>query len=318
MERSIVRLLRTSIAGAIVYGSFVLATPSAEAGTLTFGYSNGGFDATATGNSFLIPVINSLFGQSLPSNVAVNGSNLQGTFTVLDDPAQFQDGDINIDYAFLDTVFGSYIDRFKTSLPGLAGLTDAQQEAALDAIFDYSLTGTGTLSNANGGSSPFAVSYVNASNSIVINGFDTTIATSCLTLICTTNATGTFGLTASPAGVIGVAGLLGQPLPPQLSAILPSLSGLTGLGSLPLFEGGFTYGATTALLSANPTGTTLSGKLTDGTITTTQTLTSGATSTSIRNLAATADIQAVPESATGLACLGTGIANIWKRRRRAA
>jgi hypothetical protein len=315
MERSVIRLVSGSIAGAIVYGGSLLVAPSAEAGTLTFGYSNGSFDATATGNSFIIPVINSLFGQNLPSSIAVNGSNLQGFFTVLDDPAQFQDGDITIDYAFLDTIFGSYIDSFKTSLPGLAGLSDTQLEAALDAIFDYSLTGTGTLSNTNGGSTNFAVNYINASNSIVINGFDTTIATSCLTLTCTTNASGTFGLTASPTGVITVASQLGQPLPPGGNLILQSLS---GLGSLPLLTGNFNYGATTALLSANPTGTSLSGKLTDGTITTTRTFAAGTTSTTTRNLAATNNIQAVPEPATGLAFLGTGIAKIWQRRRKTA
>jgi hypothetical protein len=315
MERSVIRLVSNSIAGAIVYGGSLLVAPSAQAGTLTFGYSNGSFDATATGNAFIIPVINSVFGQNLPNGIAVNGSNLQGVFTVLDDPAQFQDGDITIDYAFLDTVFGSYIDSFKTSLPGLAGLSDAQQEAALDAIFDYSLTGTGTLSNSNGGSTNFAVNYINTSNSIVINGFDTTIATSCLTLTCTTNASGTFGLTASPTGVIAVASQLNQPLPPQVNTILQSLS---GLGSLPLLTGNFTYGATTSLLSANPTGTTLRGDLTDGTITTTRNFATGATSTTIRNLAVTNNIQDVPEPATGLAFLGAGIVNIWKRRHKAA
>jgi hypothetical protein len=315
MERSVIHLVSSSIAGAIVYGGSLLLAPSAQAGTLTFGYSNGSFDATATGNAFIIQAVNSLFGQNLPNSIAVNGSNLQGVFTVLDDPAQFQDGDITIDYAFLDTIFGSYIDSFKTSLPGLAGLSDAQQEAALDAIFDYSLTGTGTLSNTNGGSTNFAVNYINTSNSIVINGFDTTIATSCLTLICTTNASGTFGLTASPTGVIALASLLsGQPLPPQVNAILPSL----GLSSSPLLTGNFNYGVTTSLLSANPTGTTLSGDLTDGTITTTRNFASGATTISTRNLAAIDNIQDVPEPATGLALLGAGIANIWKRRRKAA
>jgi hypothetical protein len=321
MERSVIRLLSSSIAGAIVYSGSLLLAPAAQAGTLTFGYSDGSFNASATVNPFLGQALNSLLGQSLPSSFSVSGANLGGTFTVLDDPAQFTDGDVTIDYAFLDTIFGSYIDSYKASvltgpLLPLAGLSDAQFLAALDSIFDYSLTGSGTLSNSNGGSTPFAVQYVKADKAIVINGFDTTIASSCLTLICTTTASGNFGLSVSAGGLVSVANQFGLPIPSQISTIPPAF--LTGI-SLPLLtDGSFNYVATTALKSADPTGKTLSGKLTDGTITTTQTLASGAVNVTARNLAATNTVQAVPEPATGLVFLGTGIANIWKRRRKAA
>jgi hypothetical protein len=313
MERSIVRLFRTSIAGAIVSGSCLLVAPSAQAGTLTFGYSNGNFNASATANPFILSAVNSFLGQSLPSSVSVNGSNLQGIFTVLDDPAQFQDGDITVDYAFLDAVFGSYIDSLGASLPGLASLSDAQREAALDTIFDYSLTGTGTLSNANGGSTNFAVNYQNGNNSIVIDGFDTSIATSCLTLTCSTTASGGFGLTASALGVLTVANQLSSPLPPETLLLLQNLS---GLGSFPVLTGNFTYRATTALLSSNPSGTTLAGDLQSGTITTTRTSASGEISVTDRNLA-NSTAQQVPEPMTGLALVGSSLMTVWKRRQKA-
>jgi hypothetical protein len=323
MERSVIHIVSSSIAGAILYGGSLFVAPAAQAGTLTFGYSNGSFDASATVDPDLGQAINLFLGQSLPSSFSVSGANLGGTFTVLDDPAQFTDGDVTIDYAFLDTILGSYIDSYKASvltgpLLPLAGLSDAQFLAALDSIFDYSLTGSGTLSNSNGGSTNFAVNYVKASKSIIIDGFDTTIASSCLnpTLTCTTTASGNFGLSVSAGGLVSVANQLGLPIPSQISTIPPAF--LTGL-SLPLLtNGSFNYGAKTSLLSSNPTSTTLSGNLTDGTITTTQTLASGAVNVTARNLAATNNIQSVPEPATGLVFLGAGIANIWKRRRKAA
>jgi hypothetical protein len=313
MERSIIHRFRTSIAGAIVSGSCLLMATSAQAGTLTFGYSNGNFNASATTNLFILSAVNSFFGPSLPRSLSVSGSNLQGIFTVLDDPAQFQDGDITVDYAFLDEVFGSYIDSLGTSFPGLAGLSDAQREAALDTIFDYSLTGTGTLSNANGGSTNFAVNYQSGNNSIVIDGFDTSIATSCLTLTCTTTASGGFGLTASASGVLTVATQLSSPLPPEATALLQTL---TGLSSFPILTGNFTYGASTALLSSNPSGTTLAGDLRSGTITTTRTSATGEISVTERNLA-NSTAQQVPEPMTGLALLGSSIMTVWKRRQNA-
>ncbi|NES00239.1 MAG: hypothetical protein F6J86_41675 [Symploca sp. SIO1B1] len=95
-------------------------SPATAADTINFDYSgnvSGNVTASPVAELLIIPEIEALLGLD-PGNIPTEynfSESLSGSFTVLDDPAQFEDGDITIDASLFGGLFepipSEYFDR---------------------------------------------------------------------------------------------------------------------------------------------------------------------------------------------------------------
>ncbi|MBE9068697.1 hypothetical protein IQ260_18790 [Leptolyngbya cf. ectocarpi LEGE 11479] len=185
-------------AGVIASSVSLIAAP-AQAGTLTFGV-----EANASLDVNLSPSLagRTLGGVTLPNSLDVDATNVTGSFTVLDDPAQFTDGDIELNYSLLNDLLGDSYSTTLQSLLGSFGLTSGQALQSVDDIFTITqFTGNGvltseapTLAGDPDNPSPFNILYKGGSSSLLIEGYDTEVAESCLSATCQITGNVSFGV----------------------------------------------------------------------------------------------------------------------------
>lgn len=177
---------------------FLSAAP-AQAGTITFGYS-----ADASVNVELNSLLagNTIGGVTLPDNVSIIANDVTGNLTVLDDTAQFTDGDIELNTDVIDSVLDNAYEATISSFLGSVGLTSEQALQSADDIFNITaFTGDGTLTSQSAelasdpnNSSTFNTTYDNTNNSVSIDGYDTEVAESCLSATCELEGDVSFGI----------------------------------------------------------------------------------------------------------------------------
>lgn len=159
-----------------------VGTISATAGTITFDYQ-----AQVSGNATVNPVA-ALYAEiylgldsgSIPTSLDFS-KVFTGSFTTLDDPAQFTDGDITLDASNLSNLLGIQI-------PDVSG-------SALDNILSIDFGGSGTLTSGVG-STNFNFNYVSPLKAIVINDFNPNVVGGCLVGLCTATGTGSLNISA--------------------------------------------------------------------------------------------------------------------------
>jgi hypothetical protein len=162
--------------------SLGVATAPAQAGTITFNY----YDATVATEITLNPLLNNFlqsidFPIPLPTNsIPLNFDLPPGSFTLLDDPAQYTDGDITLDFPLLSQLFG-------ISLP-------PEQVETFDNLFNFDFLGSGSIQSQVAGLTNFDINYDSAQNAFVINNFNPDVIEGCTLGICQTQASGNLGL----------------------------------------------------------------------------------------------------------------------------
>lgn len=177
----------------------LLAAVPAQASTLTFGVkANASLDVTLS--PFLAG--GTFGGITLPDSLDVAANNVTGSFTVLDDPAQFTDGDIELNYSLINDLLGTSSSTALQSLFGSVGLTPSQVLASVDDLFTITqFTGNGVLTSEAptlvgdpDNPSPFNILYKGGSSSLLLEGYDTGVAESCLSATCQITGNVSFGV----------------------------------------------------------------------------------------------------------------------------
>ncbi|MEM9266503.1 MAG: hypothetical protein AAGA46_13345 [Cyanobacteria bacterium P01_F01_bin.13] len=191
-------------AGATLSAISVIAAAPAQAGTLTFGLEVD-TSTQVTFGPFLAG--RTVGGITLPDSINLVANDVTESFTVLDDPTQVTDGDIELTYDMLNGVLeDSYSAPLQSLLDGF-GLTFDQVLQSVDDIFTVTqFSGTGLLTsdssdligNSNN-PSPFNITYANETNSVVVDGYAPKVALSCLSATCdiTGNVSFSVGLVIS-------------------------------------------------------------------------------------------------------------------------
>ncbi|NEQ55262.1 MAG: hypothetical protein F6K11_34935, partial [Leptolyngbya sp. SIO3F4] len=184
-------------AGAALSAVGLLAVDPAQAGTLTFG-----FEVDSSLQVTLNPLFagNTISGVTVPNSLKVTAEDVTGSFTVLDDPAQFNDGSVDLDYDFLDdALLSSSYTAMVESLLGNYGFTTSQVVESVDNLFDISsFQGNGVLTSKDftlpGNPSVFDISYSNDTNTFTVDGYDTAVAESCLSTTCLLDGSISYGV----------------------------------------------------------------------------------------------------------------------------
>lgn len=231
------------------------------AGTLTLGYS---LEGQGTLTNEVPSVITSAFdsiGISLPASVSFSTVDpITGTATLLDDPAQYTDGLIDLGYDQLS----SLIDTSFLSSGALAGL-DPDTFTSLLVLSD--VTGGGTLT-VGGSNTSFSWNYSN--NVLSATGYDPALVDLCQTTDCAVDGTLGFsfglGLDALTNSATEISAILGLP-EDEFTDYLTLLS-FFGNDVLSLASADLSFGLDTQVLSTNPDGGVgdLGGTLTGGSV----------------------------------------------------
>jgi hypothetical protein len=233
----------------------------ASASTITLGYA-----ANVSGTVSFNPIVAGLVGNALQTQLPTQenfNQSFTGKFTVPSDPAQFTDGDITLDLPLISSTLGlnpndsfvSVLGDFGISVPPSVvgaldslGITDVNSAVGVfDQLFDYHLTGTGTLTTGTG-TTNFNINYVDNPDSIVITGFDPNVVAGSLVGQSAIAAQGNFTVDLELAEFAQVTQQLGIDLPSNVDYFL-ALAQSLGINELPLASGAFNLEATTVPLS---------------------------------------------------------------------
>ena len=259
----------------------------AQAGTLTFD-----FEIDTSSTVTFSPLLGGLSlgsfgldGVTVPDSLEVTAAGVAGSFTVLDDPAQFTDGSIDLDYGWVDDVLSDSYGAIAQTFLGNYGLTPSQVVESADALFDIDqFTGGGVLESKDftllGNPSPFDIDYDGETNSLAINGYSTEVAESCLSTTCLLDGNVSFGVSLVLSELVTVTGdlltnsslSLGQETTAaianlqQMATIAQFFGPTVSLGSVTT---GFS--AITDPVSSDPTSSELAFEVTDGLVTATAT-----------------------------------------------
>lgn len=267
------------ISAGVAFSTIGLMTSApAQAGTLTFGYEVDSrlqitFNPLLAGNAFS--------GVTVPSSLWVTADDVTGSFTVLDDPAQFTDGSVVLGDGLLnDALLGSSYESMLDALLGDYGLTSSGVVASVDNLF--------TIDNFQGGGelvskdftlplSPFTISYDDVTNAVIVDGYNTLVAESCLLTTCLLDGSVSYGVSLVLSEFITLTnGLLTNSsiaLDSETTAAIANLQQTAALASafgvetLELASVSVDYfDAITDPIGADPTGTGLDATVTDGLI----------------------------------------------------
>ncbi|MEM7062190.1 MAG: hypothetical protein AAF572_03380 [Cyanobacteria bacterium P01_B01_bin.77] len=246
-----------------------LASVPAQASTLTFG-----LEANASLDVNLSPFLagRPLRGVTLPGGLDVDATNVTGSFTVLDDPTQFTDGDIELNYSLVNDLLGDSYSTTLQSLLGSFGFTSSQALQSVDDIFTITqFTGNGVLtseapalvSNPDN-PSPFNILYKGGSSSLLLEGYDTEVAESCLSATCQITGNVSFGVGLVLGEFVSLtSGLLANSdisLSPETRNTIGSLQQIATVmqafgPTLDIAQVVANVSATTELVGTNPNGT---------------------------------------------------------------
>lgn len=264
-------------AGAAFSAIGLLTAVPAHAGTLTFGYQVDS-DLQVTFNPLLAG--NAFSGVTVPSSVRVDATGVTGSFTVLDDPAQFTDGSVVLDDGLLnDALLGSSYESMLDAILGDYGLTSTEVVTSVDNLFTIdNFQGSGELVSKDFTLplSPFTISYDDVTNAVIVDGYNTQAAESCLLTTCLLDGNVSYGVSLVLSEFITLTnGLLTNSsiaLDAETTAAIASLQQTAALASLfgETFElvtvNVSKFSAITNPIGADPTGTGLDATVTDGLI----------------------------------------------------
>ena len=282
--------------------SLIAVTP-AQAGTLTFN-----FEAFTPEEASLEVTFGSflqgapLGSVTVPDSLQVTAEAVTGSFTILDDPAQFTDNSIDLDTGFLnDVLLSSTYSTMLESLLGDFGLTSSQVALSADNLFDISeVSGNIDLESKDftlpNNPSALNITYNNSANSIEIDGYSPEVVESCLSTTCLFDGNVSFGVNLVLGEFVTLTGDLlansSVPLTPEASA---AIANLQQMATVAQFVFGPTldlatveienFSLTTNFVSADPTGSAFDAEITDGSITATATTDTGATEIFSQSLA---------------------------------
>ncbi|MEL6137736.1 MAG: hypothetical protein AAFR42_10060, partial [Cyanobacteria bacterium J06628_6] len=183
------RLTKLTAAGIALAAGLAVVQPAA-ATTFTADYSgslDGSITLDATAAS-LLP----LLGFDIPATVDFSAT-AAGSYSL--DPDRFLDGDLTLELASVSAIAPIQTAYFDSLLAGLGLGSTSAVVAQLDDVFDYSLTGIGTLSDGTG-DDEFTIDYLSSSNELVVAGFD---ATGCLSNVCSITSMANLSLSLNVA-----------------------------------------------------------------------------------------------------------------------
>ncbi|MEA5462553.1 PEP-CTERM sorting domain-containing protein [Leptothoe sp. PORK10 BA2] len=255
----------------------LLIVVPAQAGTLTFDFQ---VDATST------VTVNPFFGGmtlegiTVPNSLEVTADSVAGRFTVLDDPAQFTDGSVELSSDFLDDLLDSSYSAMVEALLADYGFTSTQEVVQLgDNLFNISpFTGGGVLESKAFPFTPsaFNIGYDSVSNTAVLDGYNIAVAESCLSTTCLFDGNVSFGVSLVLSEFVTfTSDLLANspvPLTPETTAAIANLQQIATLAQL--FGPTLSLGTVSSDFSAttDPADAGLDAAITDGVITVTTTI----------------------------------------------
>jgi hypothetical protein len=242
-------------------GVLAIATP-ASAATLSATYT-GDIDGLISANPLLVSLGSSWLGTPLPSSIGFSATNLSGSYTL--DPARFLDGELSLEtddlLAYIPASLSSYLGDALSFL----NVTPEEALVLLDDAFDYSLTGTGTVSTTSSVLTPFSISYLNSSNTVLLDSYNATAVQACLSVSCAIDGVANFGVDLVFSGfstildkVLAIPTLTADIKAQiaevkQLLAFGPFLTG--GANKINLFSGEINFNFLVNPIGVNPLGT---------------------------------------------------------------
>lgn len=247
----------------------ILATAPAQAGTLTFGAKA---DASLQIDFSLLLAGRDFGGTTVPNSLKVAADDVTGSFIVLDDPAQITDGNIELDENLVNALLGEPYEDALQSFLGDFGFTSDQALQAADDVFTIiGFNGGGVveakapaLAGNPGNPSSFDIFYKGFGNPLLIDGYDSAVAESCVSNTCVITGNVSFGVGVVLSELVSLTGeLLANPslalsaedrdtiATLQQTATFAQLFGPT----LSLATVNADLSATTEFLASNPDGT---------------------------------------------------------------
>ncbi|MGB3692483.1 MAG: PEP-CTERM sorting domain-containing protein [Spirulinaceae cyanobacterium] len=180
-------------AAAIALGTCILGAKTATAADIKFNV-----EAEILGNAFISPLLAN-FSDTIPTGNIPIANSFSHSLTINDDPNQYLDGDISLGLNLLFSTFDISIDDTTIS--------------NLDSLFDFSVSGSGVLSNGSE-DLDFDLSYDSNNNEILATfvNFDpnNNFIDSCLVASCTTTGNFAFSILSNflptPLSVVSAAG----------------------------------------------------------------------------------------------------------------
>jgi hypothetical protein len=253
-----------------------VAVAPASAGTLTYDVSASAL-AEITINPFLAGKTVGTY--AIPGSLSVAANDLQFMVTVLDDPAQYADGEITLDYALASSLLDDAYKVVVSSYLAGFGFTPATAITEVDDIFDLTnWLGGGTLKKGTT-ETAFTIDYSPSTNALSVKNYDPAVVGSCTMGSCEIDATVSFGVAVIISEFLefstGFLADYGTELSPEtVKAIITinqnlALAQALGLSSLTLAEIEATLEALTTVVATNPTGTDVGGIVKSGVVTAT-------------------------------------------------
>ena len=248
-------------AGTALVAVGVVAAAPAKAGTFTYSVS---------GSASADVEINDIFaGQTLggfvvPGNASLEVNDFSAIVTLLDDPAQFLDGDITLDYGLVsswlddsyETIINSYFAGF--------GITPTQALEVADDIFDITnFSTTVAIFGDASATTSFDISYDNGANAFSITGYDLSVVEACVVSTCDFSVAVDYGIELNVGEFLDFSTTLldSQVLPENFATGLTqvrnglALAQIFGLNSLELASISADLDITTTLVGADANGT---------------------------------------------------------------
>ena len=240
---------------------FDITSEASTASPITFDFA-GNFSADVNFNPVVVGFVEDYFQVDLPTTLTITDKPFTGRFTPPTDPAQYADGDLNIDFPLLADILGinpenSFLDILVSvgiTVPSalaegfntleITDVTSAVEFA--DKLLDFDLEGSGTLTNG-GGTTGFDIGYSDGTNSI-IDGFDPSIVPDSLTGQSTIAAQGTFGVNLVLSEFVQLTNILGIDLPSNVDSFLANAP-RWGISQIGLASGSFNFGLSTVPVS---------------------------------------------------------------------
>jgi hypothetical protein len=239
-----------------------VTSDASTASTITFDFG-GNISATVNFNPLVVGFVENYLQVDLPTAWTITDEPFTGTATFPSDPAQYEDGDINIGFPLVTGVLGinpddSFVDvlgSFGITVPSdvagvlnTLGITDANSAVEFaDKLFDFDLDGSGTLTTGVG-TTDFDIGYADETNSIVIDGFDPNVVAGSLTGQSAIAAEGTFSVALVLSEFVQVTNTLGIDLPSNVDSLL-ALAQILGINEIELASGSFNLGVSTVPVS---------------------------------------------------------------------
>ncbi|MEG3882371.1 hypothetical protein QT972_33990 [Microcoleus sp. herbarium7] len=239
-----------------------LTSDASTTDTIRFDFA-GNISANVNFNPVVVGFVEDYFQVDLPTALTITDEPFTGTITPPNDPAQYADGDLVIDFPLVADILGinpddSFVDVLgslgitvpsdATGIFDTLGITDVNSAVEFtDKLFNFELDGSGTFTTGVG-TTDFVFGYANGINSLIIDGFDPNIVAGGLTGQSTIAAQGTFGVDLVLSEFVEVTNTLGIDLPSDVDSFLATAQAF-GVNEIELASGSFNLGVSSVPVS---------------------------------------------------------------------